>query len=127
MAFSFFQFWKKAEPKSKIPISEISLFSQLGPAELELIESKIRRVEYKKGDVVYRIGEKAEAFYMIVLGRFRVVGPKGEILTILSSSSIIFSGLTRMALLMRAMPPRGYLLPPKTLGSVLLIRRCTGL
>ncbi len=84
MAFGFFQFWKKAEAKSKIPISEIPLFSQLGPAELELIESKIRRVEYKKGDIVYRIGEKAEAFYMILLGRFRVVGAKGETLTVLS-------------------------------------------
>ena len=84
MPFNFFQFFKKAEPKSKIPIHEISLFSALGPAELELIESKIRRVEYKKGDVVYRIGEKAEAFYLILLGRFRVIGSRGEILTILS-------------------------------------------
>ncbi|MBI4357878.1 MAG: patatin-like phospholipase family protein [Candidatus Omnitrophica bacterium] len=84
MPFSFLQFWKKAEPKSKVPVSEIPLFSALGPAELELIESKIRRVEYKKGDVVYRIGEKAEAFYLILLGRFRVIGIKGETLAVLS-------------------------------------------
>lgn len=84
MTFNFFQFWKKSEPKSKISVSEIPIFSSLGPAELELIENKIRRVEYKRGDIVYRIGEKAEAFYIILLGRFRVLGLKGEILTILS-------------------------------------------
>ncbi len=84
MPFGFFQFWKKTEAKSKIPISEIPLFSQLGPAELELIESKIRRVEYKRGDIVYRVGEKAEAFYMILLGRFRVISSKGDTLTVLS-------------------------------------------
>ena len=84
MVFSFFQFWKKTETKSKLPISEVPLFSALGPAEVELIESKIRRVEYKKGDIVYRIGEKAEAFYIILLGRFRVVNSKGDTLTVLS-------------------------------------------
>ncbi|MBI3999569.1 MAG: patatin-like phospholipase family protein [Candidatus Omnitrophica bacterium] len=84
MTFSFFQFWRKPETKGKIPFSEIPLFSALGPAELELIESKVRRMEYKKGDIVYRIGEKAEAFYIILLGRFRIIGPKGETLTILS-------------------------------------------
>src|SRR3989338_5013310 len=84
MPFSFLQFWKKAEPKGKVPVSEIPLFSTLGPAELELIESKMRRVEYKKGDIVYRVGEKAEAFYLILLGRFRVIGSKGETLAILS-------------------------------------------
>ncbi len=84
MAMSFFQFWKKPEVKTKLPISNIPLFSTLGPNELELIESKMRRVEYKKGDIVYRIGEKPEAFYIILLGRFRVVGPRGETISILS-------------------------------------------
>lgn len=97
MPFNFFQFWKKAETKSKFPVSEIPIFSALGPAELELIESKIRRVEYKRGDLVYRIGEKAEAFYIIVLGRFRVIGPRNETITVLSQgdyfgeSSILLS------------------------------------
>ncbi|MBI1978057.1 MAG: patatin-like phospholipase family protein [Candidatus Omnitrophica bacterium] len=82
--FNFFQFFKKSDPKTKIPVHEIPLFSSLGPAELNLIENKIRRVEYKKGDIIYRIGEKAEAFYMILLGRFRVMGSRGETFTILS-------------------------------------------
>ncbi len=81
---SFFQFWKRPEAKVKLPIANIPLFSTLGPKELELIESKMRRVEYKKGDIVYRIGEKPEAFYIILLGRFRVVGSRGETISILS-------------------------------------------
>lgn len=84
MSINFFQFWKKPEVKTKLPISDIPLFSALGPNELELIESKMRRVEYKKGDIVYRIGEKPEAFYIILLGRFRVVGGRGETISILS-------------------------------------------
>ncbi len=84
MPLSFFQFWKKPEHKTKLPISEIPLFSALGPRELELIESKMRRVEYKKGDIVYRIGEKPEAFYIILLGRFRVVSGRGETISLLS-------------------------------------------
>lgn len=81
---SFFQFWKKPETKTKLPLSDIPLFSALGPNELELIETKMRRVEYKKGDIVYRIGEKPDAFYIILLGRFRVVGARGETISILS-------------------------------------------
>lgn len=84
MPINFFQFWKKPEAKTKLPISDIPLFSALGPNELELIESKMRRVEYKKGDIVYRIGEKPDAFYIILLGRFRVVGSRGETISILS-------------------------------------------
>lgn len=85
MPLNFFQFWRKNEPKSKLPISDIPLFSALGPAEVELIESKMRRVEYKKGDIVYKIGEKPEAFYIILLGRFKVIGVRGETLSVLSS------------------------------------------
>ena len=84
MVFNFFQLWKKNESKVKLPIADIPLFSSLGPAELELVETKVRRVEFKKGDIVYRIGEKAEAFYIILLGRFRVVGPRNETIVILS-------------------------------------------
>ena len=84
MVFRFFSFFKKSEPKGKIPGSDIPLFATLGPSELELIESKTRRVEYKRGDVVYRIGEKPEAFYIILLGRFKVMGGRGETLIVLS-------------------------------------------
>lgn len=84
MPFDFLQFWKKAEAKSKIPVSKIPLFSTLGPQELALVEDKIRLVEYKKGDIVFRIGEEPEAFYIILSGRFRVIGPKGNTLITLS-------------------------------------------
>jgi NTE family protein len=84
MVFNFFQMWKKTESKAKLPIADVPLFSSLGPAELELVETKVRRVEFKKGDIVYRIGEKAEAFYIILLGRFRVVNSRNETIVILS-------------------------------------------
>lgn len=84
MAIDFFRFWKKAKVESKTHAAELSLFSALSQTELNLIEKKIRRVEYKKGDVVYRIGEPAEAFYIIFSGRFRVIDSRGETLTVLS-------------------------------------------
>ncbi|OGX06613.1 MAG: hypothetical protein A3G87_03910 [Omnitrophica bacterium RIFCSPLOWO2_12_FULL_50_11] len=84
MAVDFFRFWKKGKVESKGHVAELSLFSALSPTELKLIEKKIRRVEYKKGDVVYRIGEPAEAFYIIFSGRFRVIGARGVTLTVLS-------------------------------------------
>src|SRR3989338_3183438 len=89
MAASFFRFGKRTPAKPKLPVfqyslSEIPLFSSLGPAELKLIENKIRRVEHKKGDNVYRAGEEADAFYIILSGRFQVVNPKGSILATLS-------------------------------------------
>lgn len=84
MSFNFLQFWKKAEAKSEIPISKIPLFSTLGPQELALVQDKIRLAEYKKGDIVFRIGEEPEAFYVILSGRFRVIGPKENTLITLS-------------------------------------------
>lgn len=89
MAAGFFRFGKKSPPKAKLPVfqyslSEIPLFSSLGPSELKLIEEKIRRVEYKKGDSVYRVGEEADAFYIILSGRFRVLNPRGTVLATLS-------------------------------------------
>ena len=85
----FLRFWKKLEnqPETKpgtAPASEIPLFSSLGPAELKLVEGKMRRVEYKAGELVYLAGEEPEAFYIIHSGRFRIVNPRGETITILS-------------------------------------------
>ncbi|OGW77600.1 MAG: hypothetical protein A3J52_00450 [Omnitrophica bacterium RIFCSPHIGHO2_02_FULL_49_9] len=84
MPLRLFRFWKKEETPQKLPESEIPLFATLSPAELKLVESKIRRVEFKKGDTVYKIGEQADAFYIILSGRFRVIGAKGDTVGILS-------------------------------------------
>jgi NTE family protein len=80
----FFQFWKKSDPKIKTALHEIPLFRVITPTELELIEKKIRRVEYKKGDIVYKLSEPAEAFYIILSGRFRVIGKGGATIGVLT-------------------------------------------
>jgi len=86
--FANFPWFKPREPKPspavfKSSLSEIPLFSSLHPEEMRLIEDKVRRVEFKKGDFVYRINEPAEAFYIITVGRFSVLDQKGKILSVL--------------------------------------------
>lgn len=67
-----FPFGRKQESGRGYSFSEIPLFSSLSPAEIRLIEKKIRLVEFKRGDYVYEEGKPAEAFYVIVSGRFRI-------------------------------------------------------
>ncbi|MBI2167054.1 MAG: patatin-like phospholipase family protein [Candidatus Omnitrophica bacterium] len=67
-----FSFGRKLEVSKGYAFSEIPLFSSLSPAEIRLIEKKIRHVECRRGDIVYHEGKPADAFYVIVSGRFRV-------------------------------------------------------
>ena len=67
-----FSFGRKLEVSKGYAFSEIPLFSSLSPAEIRLIEKKIRHVECKRGDIVYQESKPADAFYVIVSGRFRV-------------------------------------------------------
>lgn len=67
-----FSFGRKLEVSKGYHFNEIPLFSSLSPAELRLIEKKFRLVEYKRSDLVYAEGTPADAFYVIVSGRFRV-------------------------------------------------------
>lgn len=69
---TFFPFGRKLETSKGYSFNEIPLFSSLSPSEIRLIEKKIRLVEYKRGDLVYEEGKPADAFYVIVSGRFRV-------------------------------------------------------
>ncbi len=50
-------------------LRQIPLFSKLNWLELHFISSKVELKEYKKGDVIYRQGEPADAFYCLVSGR----------------------------------------------------------
>lgn len=68
----FFSFGRKLEVSKDYSFDQIPLFSSLSPSELRLVEKKVRLVEFKRGDIVYREGATAEAFYVIVSGRFRV-------------------------------------------------------
>lgn len=67
-----FPFGRKLEASKGYSFAEISLFSNLSPAEMRLLEKKFRIVEFKRGDLVYEEGKPADAFYVIVSGRFRV-------------------------------------------------------
>lgn len=69
---ALFPFGRKLEVSKGYSFNEIPLFSTLSPSEIRLVEKKIRLVEYKRGDLVYEEGKPADAFYVIVSGRFRV-------------------------------------------------------
>lgn len=76
----FFSFGRKLEASRGYTFREIPLFSSLSPSEVRLLEKKFRLVESKRSDLVYEEGKPAEAFYVIVSGRFRVFqkGRAGE-------------------------------------------------
>ncbi len=71
---NFFPFRKKTNSgtKSGHLLGPMPLFSSLTPEELSLIEQKSRIVGFKRGDIVYQEGTPAEAFYIIISGRFRL-------------------------------------------------------
>ncbi len=69
---ALFSFGRKLEVSKDYSFHEIPFFSSLSSSELRLVEKKIRLVEFKRGDVVYEEGKAADAFYVIVSGRFRV-------------------------------------------------------
>ena len=53
-------------------LQEIPLFASLCDEERDLISSRCSFQEYKKGDIIYREGDPADAFYCVVLGRVLV-------------------------------------------------------
>ncbi|HNX68573.1 MAG TPA: patatin-like phospholipase family protein [Candidatus Omnitrophota bacterium] len=71
---SFFPFGRKIKPESKEGhlLDPIPLFTSLIPEEQALIERHSRLVGFKRGDIVYEEGASADAFYIIISGRFRL-------------------------------------------------------
>ena len=67
-----FHFGRKLESAKEYSLSEIPIFSPLTPMEQRMIEKKARLVEYKRGDLVYEEATPAEAFYVVISGRFRL-------------------------------------------------------
>lgn len=67
-----FPFGRKIDGGKGYSFQEIPLFSTLSAAEIRFLEKKFRLTEYKRGDIVYEEGKPADAFYVIVSGRFRV-------------------------------------------------------
>ncbi len=77
---TWFNFRKKIQAKWDYQITSFPIFAELGPSEQKLVEEKVRLVELKKGDMVYRRGEVATAFYLISSGRLRILRDDGSII-----------------------------------------------
>ena len=58
-------------------LKRIPVFSTCSEDQLHFIAERTRLVEYKKGELVYREGDTANAFYMISSGRLRVFSMEG--------------------------------------------------
>jgi NTE family protein len=66
------------QPKDKVALlKRIPVFASCTEKQLLLIASRTRLVEYKKGEAVYREGDVANAFYIVVSGRLRVFSGMG--------------------------------------------------
>ncbi|MCM8801336.1 MAG: patatin-like phospholipase family protein [Candidatus Omnitrophica bacterium] len=50
-------------------LKDIPLFSGFSDEEFSLIKEKANLIEYKKGQIIYKEGDPADAFYCIVIGR----------------------------------------------------------
>ncbi|MBI4970970.1 MAG: patatin-like phospholipase family protein [Candidatus Omnitrophica bacterium] len=68
-----FSFGKKEDLNKEYSLQNIPLFSALSALEIKILEKYVRLVECKKGDVIYEQGSEADAFYIIISGRFRVI------------------------------------------------------
>ncbi len=54
-------------------LRKISLFSELGPEELETVKSAAKLRVYPKGATVFVSGQEADGLYMIQIGRVKVL------------------------------------------------------
>ncbi|MBI3306348.1 MAG: patatin-like phospholipase family protein [Candidatus Omnitrophica bacterium] len=68
----FFEFGKKIDLGKEYSLEDIPLFSSLTNSDQKLVEKKGRLVQYRRGDTVYDEGTKADAFYVVISGRFRL-------------------------------------------------------
>lgn len=60
-------------PQDKLEIlRKIPIFSPCSDEQLQLISEHSRLVEYKKGEVIYQEGQRADAFYIVASGRLQI-------------------------------------------------------
>jgi predicted acylesterase/phospholipase RssA/CRP-like cAMP-binding protein len=65
--------FESPRPQDKVVIlRRVPVFASCTEDQLHLIADRTRLVEYKKGELVYREGDAADAFYIISSGRVRV-------------------------------------------------------
>ncbi|MBI4342636.1 MAG: cyclic nucleotide-binding domain-containing protein [Candidatus Omnitrophica bacterium] len=65
--------FESSRPQDKLLIlRRVPVFTACSDEQLHFIADRTRLVEYKKGEIIYREGERAEGFYIVSSGRLRV-------------------------------------------------------
>jgi len=68
---------KSSDPDKTFIVNFAPLFANLGAFGKNLIIQKSKLVEYKKGDIIYKESDPANAFYCVITGRVRIFGSSG--------------------------------------------------
>ncbi len=59
-------------------IEQLPSFAELSPKEREVVAASCTIVEYKRGDIIYKEDDPADAFYCVITGRLKVYIAKGR-------------------------------------------------
>ena len=59
-------------------LKRVPVFASCTQEQLQVIADRTRLVEYKKGELIYREGDAADAFYIVSSGRLRLFVKEGE-------------------------------------------------
>ncbi len=67
------------QPEDKVRmLKRIPLFTGLSDEELQFIAGKMRLVEFKQDEEIYREGDTADAFYVVASGKLKVYSDRGS-------------------------------------------------
>ena len=71
---------EKNESNIKNFLSNLPLFSEFEPAELEQISSQTRQIHAPRGEVIFHRGEECNGFHLVVFGRIKLAftSPNGS-------------------------------------------------
>jgi CRP-like cAMP-binding protein len=76
-----------------VELKDFKIFSDLSPKELSELESKIRKIKYGRGEVIFQEGAPAFGFYLVFEGHVKLVkrtlGGKKQILKLVGPGEII--------------------------------------
>lgn len=66
-----------SDPDKIFILNYTPIFANLDSAAKNLIAQKSKVVEYKKGDIIYKQHDPADAFYCVIMGRVRITTTSG--------------------------------------------------
>lgn len=69
---------RSSDPDKRFIVNFAPIFANVGFFGKSLIIQKSKIVEYKKGDIIYKESQPADAFYCVVTGRVRIFSRIGE-------------------------------------------------